>query len=408
MSLIHRLQSLEAERDAAREEAERANLAKSKFLAAASHDLRQPLQALFFLSAALARHVGDHSGRDLLSRLDQGLDTMKGLLDGLLEVSRLEAGVVTPVLDTFAVSEITDALDAAYGKQAADKGLVWRVEGCDGMLRSDRGLLMQLLCNLVDNALRYTDAGVIRIRCRVDGSGQGGGGPEAGQLAIEVQDTGIGIPPDHLDRIFEEFHQVDNPERDRLRGLGLGLAIVRRLSQLLDHPVQVRSVPGRGSAFRVLVPLAPARFLAAGTGGAERQPGIDRPRLAVLVDDDAVVLLGLQTVLTEWGFRVVAADGTDRAMDRLAALGRAPDLVIADYRLREGRVGTEVIRRVRERYGAAVPALILTGETGIDTLADASAHGVPVLHKPVTPRQLQAEVDRQLRDASEDTIQAAQ
>ncbi|ALG71189.1 histidine kinase [Azospirillum thiophilum] len=404
MSLIHRLQSLEAERDAAREEAERANLAKSKFLAAASHDLRQPLQALFFLSAALARHVGDHSGRDLLSRLDQGLDTMKGLLDGLLEVSRLEAGVVTPVLDTFAVSEITDALDAAYGKQATEKGLVWRVEGCDGMLRSDRGLLMQLLCNLVDNALRYTDAGVIRIRCRVDV----GGGPEAGQLAIEVQDTGIGIPPEHLDRIFEEFHQVGNPERDRLRGLGLGLAIVRRLSQLLDHPVQVRSVQGRGSAFRVLVPLAAARFLAAGTGGAERQPGIDRPRLAVLVDDDAVVLLGLQTVLTEWGFRVVAADGTDRAMDRLAALGRAPDLVIADYRLREGRVGTEVIRRVRERYGAAVPALILTGETGIDTLADASAHGVPVLHKPVTPRQLQAEVDRQLRDASEDTIQAAQ
>ncbi|CBS86840.1 sensor histidine kinase [Azospirillum lipoferum] len=387
MSLIHRLQSLEAERDAAREEAERANLAKAKFLAAASHDLRQPLQALFFLSAALARHVGDHNGRDLLSRLDQGLDTMKGLLDGLLEVSRLEAGVVTPVLDTFAASEITDALDAAYAEQAIAKALVWRVEGCDAVLRTDRGLLMQLLRNLVDNALRYTEAGAIRIRCRVDGE----------RLAIEVQDTGIGIPPEHLDRIFEEFHQVGNPERDRLRGLGLGLAIVRRLSQLLDHPVQVRSVQGQGSAFRVLVPLAPARLIPTRAGGVDRRPVIDRPRLAVLVDDDAVVLLGLQTVLTEWGFRVVAADGPDRAMDRLEALDRAPDIVIADYRLREGRVGTEVIRRVRERYGAEIPALILTGETGIDTLADVSAHGVSVLHKPVTPRQLQAEVDRQLR-----------
>ncbi|HYF90514.1 ATP-binding protein [Azospirillum sp.] len=387
MSLIHRLQSLEAERDAAREEAERANLAKAKFLAAASHDLRQPLQALFFLSAALARHVGDHNGRDLLSRLDQGLDTMKGLLDGLLEVSRLEAGVVTPVLDTFAASEITDALDAAYAEQATAKGLVWRVEGCEAVLRTDRGLLMQLLRNLVDNALRYTEAGAIRIRCRVDGE----------RLAIEVQDTGIGIPPEHLDRIFEEFHQVGNPERDRLRGLGLGLAIVRRLSQLLDHPVQVRSVQGQGSAFRVLVPLAPARLIPTRAGGVDRRPVIDRPRLAVLVDDDAVVLLGLQTVLTEWGFRVVAADGPDRAMDRLEALDRAPDIVIADYRLREGRVGTEVIRRVRERYGEEIPAMILTGETGIDTLADVSAHGVAVLHKPVTPRQLQAEVDRLLR-----------
>ncbi|ANC91590.1 hybrid sensor histidine kinase/response regulator [Azospirillum humicireducens] len=399
MSLIHRLQSLEAERDAAREEAERANLAKSKFLAAASHDLRQPLQALFFLSAALARHVGDHNGRDLLSRLDQGLDTMKGLLDGLLEVSRLEAGVVTPVLDTFAAGEITDALDSAYAGQATAKGLVWRVQGCDAVLRTDRGLLMQLLRNLVDNALRYTEAGAIRIRCRVDGE----------RLAIEVQDTGIGIPPEHLDRIFEEFHQVGNPERDRLRGLGLGLAIVRRLSQLLDHPVQVRSVQGQGSAFRVLVPLAPARLIPTRAGGVDRRPVIDRPRLAVLVDDDAVVLLGLQTVLTEWGFRVVAADGADRAMDRLEALDRAPDIVIADYRLREGRVGTEVIRRVRERYGAEIPALILTGETGIDTLADVSAHGVAMLHKPVTPRQLQAEIDRQLRIKRIDGIaQAAQ
>jgi CheY-like chemotaxis protein len=254
-------------------------------------------------------------------------------------------------------------------------------------VRSDRTLLARLVRNLVDNALRYTQSGMIRLRCKEEG----------GRLAIEVQDTGIGIPGEHLERIFEEFHQVGNPERDRALGLGLGLAIVRRVSLLLDHPVEVRSVHGRGSAFRVLVPLGQARP-AAVEAPATAPDG--RGRFAVLVDDDAVVLLGLRTVLTEWGYTVLAAGSADQAMERLAAQERRPDILIADYRLREGRVGTEVVRRVRERYGAGVPAMILTGETGTDSLRDAAAHGVPVIHKPVTPRQLWSEVER-LFDAAE-------
>ncbi|SMH57884.1 ATP-binding protein [Azospirillum agricola] len=373
---------IEAELHTAKEEAERANLGKSKFLAAASHDLRQPLQSLFFFSAALARHIADDRARELLHRMDQGLDALKGLLDSLLDVSRLDSGVIVPELESFPSSEIMDVIDAAYAPLAAEKALGWRVEGCgERAVRSDRTLLTRLVRNLVDNALRYTQAGMIRVRCRVEGD----------RLAIEVQDTGIGIPDEHLERIFEEFHQVGNPERDRTQGLGLGLAIVRRLSHLLDHPVEVRSVHGRGSAFRVLVPLAEPKPAVAETPVAAPD---GRGRLAVLVDDDAVVLLGLRTVLTEWGYRVLAADSADQAMERLAAQNERPDILIADYRLREGRVGTEVVRRVRERYGADLPAVILTGETGADALLDAAAHQVPVIHKPVTPRQLWAEVER--------------
>ncbi|CAO3430020.1 PAS domain S-box protein [Azospirillum doebereinerae] len=372
---------IEGELTAAKEDAERANLAKSKFLAASSHDLRQPLQSLFFFSAALADFVPDGKGRDLLRRLDQGLDSMKGLLDSLLDVSRLDSGAITPTLEAFPVSEVIDAIDAAYAPLATGKGLEWRMEGSGATVRSDRTLLARLVRNLVDNALRYTQSGMIRLRCKEEGD----------RLAIEVQDTGIGIPSEHLERIFEEFHQVGNPERDRALGLGLGLAIVRRLSLLLDHPVEVRSIHGRGSAFRVLVPLGEAQPAAAETPVTAPD---GRGRFAVLVDDDAVVLLGLRTVLTEWGYTVLAAGSADQAMERLAAQDRPPDILIADYRLREGRVGTEVVRRVRERYGDDVPAMILTGETGTDSLRDAAAHGVPVIHKPVTPRQLWSEVER--------------
>ena len=372
---------------AAKDEAERADLAKSKFLAAASHDLRQPLQSLFFFSAALAGHVDDPKAAALLRHLEQGLDALKGLLDSLLDVSRLDAGVVTPVLEDFDVAEVLDPIRTAFAPLAAEKGLDWRVEGCAGRVRSDRTLLGRMVRNLVDNALRYTESGLVRVLCKVDGR----------QLSLVVQDTGIGIPADHLERIFEEFHQVGNPERDRNQGLGLGLAIVRRLSRLLDHPVEVRSVHGQGSAFRVLVPLSEATVKEVPKGIVAAPVTDGAGRFAVLVDDDAIVLMGLQMILKEWGYTVLAAGSADQAMDRLAEQPRTPDIVVADYRLREGRVGTEVIAKVRDRYGAHVPGVILTGETGSDCLLDAAAHGLAVIHKPVTPRQLGAVVEQQMR-----------
>ena len=378
--------AMEAELRAARDEAERANLAKSKFLAAASHDLRQPLQSLFFFAAALPAHVGSEAGVTILNHLEQGLDALKGLLDSLLDVSRLDAGVVTPVLEDFDVAEVMDPIRASYAPVAEGKGIRWQVEVCTGRVRSDRTLLGRLLRNLVENAIRYTESGLVRVQCRADGR----------FLSIVVQDTGVGIPDDHLERIFEEFHQVGNPERDRTQGLGLGLAIVRRLSRLLDHPVEVRSAVGRGSAFRVIVPMGDTAVAEPSESGDEI-PGRGVGRFAVLVDDDAIVLMGLQMILTEWGYAVLAAGSADQAMERLSAQTRVPDIVIADYRLREGRIGTEVILRVRERYGAGVPGVILTGETGPDCLLDATAHGLTVIHKPVTPRELGAAVERQLK-----------
>ncbi|MGQ9367292.1 PAS domain S-box protein [Azospirillum sp. ST 5-10] len=366
----------------AKEEAERANLAKTKFLAAASHDLRQPLQSLFFFIAALTPHV-DARGRDVLRHVERGLDALKELLDSLLDVSRLDAGVVEPTVEEFAIGEILDHLEAAYAPVAQGKGLGWSVGPCRAAVRSDRTLLSRMLRNLVENALRYTPQGEVSVRCEAGD----------GVVTVVVHDTGIGIPPDHLERIFEEFHQVGNPERDRGQGLGLGLAIVQRLARLLDHPVRVRSEVGRGSEFRVTVPLGVA---------AERPPEAPAPspaargRFAVLVDDDAIVLMGLRAILVEWGYDVLVAGTPDMALERLKADGRRPDIVISDYRLRHGRVGTEVILRVREMAGADIPGVILTGETGPECQEDAARYGLRVVYKPVTPRQLVAALDEQM------------
>lgn len=379
--------AMEAALRGAKDEAERANVAKTKFLAAASHDLRQPLQSLFFFVAALGAHVGKGDGRTVLMHIERGLDALKGLLDSLLDVSRLDAGMVTPSIEEFAIAELLDPLYAAYEPVATARGLRWTVDGAGVAVRSDRTLLSRLLRNLVENALRYTEVGEVALECSV----------EREALRITVRDTGIGIPADHLDRIFDEFHQVGNPERDRQQGLGLGLAIVRRISRLLDHPIEVESVAGRGSRFSVLVALGSVGSTAPAPASSSPLAGVGR--LAVLVDDDAIVLMGLHAMLSDWGYDVVAAGDADQAMAELAAEDRRPDIVIADYRLRARRVGTEVILRVRERYGANVPGVILTGETGPECQQDAALHGLMVVHKPVTPRQLAAVLSRELSAA---------
>ena len=370
---------------AAKDEAERANLAKTKFLAATSHDLRQPLQSMFFFTAALANQVNTERARTALLHLERGLDAMKGLLDSLLDVSRLDAGMIVPQIEEFDVSATIDHIAAAYGPVALGKHLHWSVDACPVVVRSDRALLERLLRNLVENALRYTEQGLVSIHCRVDGPA----------VRITVSDTGIGIPPEQLELIFEEFHQIGNPERDRTQGLGLGLAIVRRLARLLDHPVAVRSEPGRGSEFEVSVPLGQALKASAEESGPAVDERTGQGRIAALVDDDAIVLMGLHAILSEWGYRVISAGSADLLLDRLEEQDVRPDIVIADYRLREGRVGTEAVLRVRERFADnTLPGIILTGETGPDCHVDAARHGFRVVHKPVTPRQLTAALDQ--------------
>lgn len=358
----------------AREEAERANIAKSKFLAAASHDLRQPMQSLFLFHDILKPHVAQ-GGQEALKHLGRGLDAMRELLDSLLNISQLDAGIVQPSLEEFGVHQVIEQIGASYAPVAAAKGLEFRVATCRTVVRSDRTLLGRMVRNLLENAMRYTEAGWIAVECHEAG----------GYLSIEVHDSGIGIAPEHLERIWEEFHQVGNPERDRNRGLGLGLAIVRRLSCLLDHKVEVRSIPGQGSIFSIAVPC----------GSAEPQParttkGIVAGHgwLALLVDDDPIVLLGLKATFEAWGYEVLAAGSADQALTLLEDCGRRPDVIVADYRLREGRSGTAAILRVRTKYGFEVPGIVLTGETGQEVRDAAAKLSLAIIHKPVTPRQL--------------------
>ncbi|CBS88360.1 putative hybrid sensor histidine kinase (plasmid) [Azospirillum lipoferum 4B] len=364
----------------AKESAEAADQAKGKFLAAASHDLRQPLQALLLFVDVLKPHVQGSQGANALMHLGRGLDALKELLDSLLDMSRLDAGVVQPNIENVPMVPLFDHIAASYRPVAAAKGLELHVLSCNAAARTDRTLLTRMVRNLVENALRYTERGRIDIECRQAG----------GRLLIEVRDTGIGIPPDHLERIWEEFHQVGNPERDRNRGLGLGLAIVRRLSQLLNHPVDVQSKPGQGTSFVIALP--PGRAVERQLSPAEAAATTGHGRFAVVVDDDAIVLLGLETIFREWGYEVLVAGSAEKAVEALRRSGRRPDLVVADYRLREGRLGTDAVAGIRalfeEAGGPPVPGLILTGETGPECERDAAVLGLGIIHKPVTPRQL--------------------
>ncbi|MFC5355534.1 ATP-binding protein [Azospirillum himalayense] len=367
----------------AKEEAERANAAKSRFLATASHDLRQPLQSLLLFLESLKPHVKDTEGKKKLVHLGRGLDAMKALLDGLLDISRLDAGAVAPAFEDFPLQPLIDQLAASYVPVAAIKGLALRVSPCGGTVRSDPTLLGRMVRNLLENAVRYTENGEIALDCRREG----------GALRILVRDTGVGIPADHLDRIWEEFHQVGNTERDRNQGLGLGLAIVQRLSMLLDHSVEVRSVPGEGSTFSIMVPLGGAALVRPSVHSRAASGG---GRFAVVVDDDAIVLMGLQAILTEWGYEVLVAGSIEEVLERLRAGGRRPDIVITDYRLREQRFGTEGVVEIRRLLGADIPGILLTGETGPECAREAEALNLAMLYKPVTPRQLGDLMEQQM------------
>ncbi|WP_448205970.1 ATP-binding protein [Azospirillum sp. sgz302134] len=383
----------------AKEEADHANRAKSKFLAAASHDLRQPMQSMFLFTGILHRHIQDEQGQRSLEMLERGLDTLKGLLDSLLDVSRLDAGAIEPRIESFPLTGLIDEIVASYAPILESKKLAFRiVQDRAVSVRSDRVLLGRMLRNLVENAVKYTERGAVQIGYRLlDGT-----------VRIEVSDTGIGIPPDQLTQIFAEFHQVDNPERDRARGLGLGLAIVQRLSSILDHPVEVRSQPGRGSVFSIEVPVDGAEADAEPVRSvADDRVESGGKRLALLVDDDAIVLLGLRDMFREWGYEVMIAGSADQAVERVEAAGRFPDVMLVDYRLREGSVGTEAVLRVREMAGADIPALILTGESGPECEQDARQHGLKVVRKPVTPRQLRRALDRALEGGMAEDLQSS-
>jgi signal transduction histidine kinase/CheY-like chemotaxis protein len=373
----------------AKECAEKAIATKARFLASASHDLRQPLQSLFLFADGLERHVVDREGSQKLLHLRRGLDVMKELLNALLDISRLDAEAEEPDIKDFPLSLLFSQIEGSYRTVAAAKGLKFSIAGSELAVRSDPTVLRRILGNLIENAIQYTQAGIVCVDCRSVGP----------SVRIEVQDTGIGIPRNQMEDIWTEFHQVGNPERDRNKGLGLGLAIVQRLAKLLDCRVEAVSALGRGSIFSIEVPLGQTSAIprpepapiAVPTGG----------RYAVLVDDDAIVLMGLQCILRDWGYEVLAAGSTDQALERLRTGIREPDIIVADYRLRGGRVGTEAILKIRELFNSNIPGVLLTGETGPECAADAAMHGLSIAHKPISSRQLNVAVERLLSEAAD-------
>jgi len=372
-----------------KEQAEEASHDKSRFLAAASHDLRQPLHALGLFVDELRRKVSTPEQIKVVELIEESIAAMSKLLNSLLDVSKLDAGVVVPRVHSFAIRVLLNRMENDYRSMAAGKGLTLRIRPSMARVESDSILLERILLNLINNAIAYTpEGGRILVACRKRGS----------RLHIEVRDNGIGIDEENQTNIFREFFQLGNEERRRDKGLGLGLAIVDRLSRLLNHPVSLRSAPGHGSVFTVDIPLAEdiaeeerreisGSLMPSVEKRASRQTGTLQDARVLVVDDDELVLSGTVGLLEAWGCSVSMATSVAEACDQLGS-GEF-DLLICDFRLADG-AGLDVIRaaeRIRHTY---VPSILISGDTGPEVLRKVSTEGRHLLHKPVRPAKLRS------------------
>lgn len=367
--------------------AEEANAAKSRFLAAASHDLRQPVHALTLFVAALRSHEMNREARGLLDHIDDSVRSMGGLFGGLLDISRLDAGVVGINRAPFPVQPLIDRVCRDYAADAAARGVRLRVRPTRAIVNTDPMLFERILRNVVVNAVTYTDSGRILVGCR-----------RGTQLRVQVLDTGRGIALDEQQHVFQEFYQVSNPERDRTRGVGLGLAIVKRLTALLGHEMALQSSLGRGTCFTVSLPfegsavagqltLQPrdAEIMARGSG------------VILVVDDEMAIQVAMQSLLQSWGYTVVAAGSCAQMLERIATLAEVPRLILCDYRLRDNETGSSAIERLRSEYNEEIPGVLITGDTAPDRLQEAQASGYLLLHKPVANGKLRAAITHLVR-----------
>jgi signal transduction histidine kinase/CheY-like chemotaxis protein len=364
-----------------------ANTYKSHFLASASHDLRQPLHALNLFVAQLQGEADPAERSRLVGRIDAAVGSMNELFEALLDMTKLEAGILKANAAEFPVARLLERVETTFADSARKKGLRLRVVASSAWVASDPILLERILLNLASNAVRYTEKGGVVVGCRRRGNG----------LRIDAYDTGAGIPEDQRQRIFGEFYQL-SVNADRREGLGLGLAIVDRLGRLLGHKVELDSRPGRGSRFSVTVPLAvqphsPAEAQAPSAVIADPARG----KRIIVIDDDALVLDGMRGILQSWGCQVETAASGDAALASLVAKVEPPDLIISDSRLADGETGIEAIERLRAAVGAPIPAFVITGDTAPDRLREASTGGFHLLHKPVSPAALRATLNHLLR-----------
>jgi PAS domain S-box-containing protein len=363
----------------ARKTAERANRAKTRFLAAASHDLRQPYQAMRLLLHALACRQSDDQSKAIARRLDEAMTAGENLLNALLDISTLEGGMVRPQISDFCIHTVLERLIVEFAPQAAARGQSLRFIPSSAAVRSDPVLLERILRNLILNAVRHSPGGRILVGCRRAGRA----------VRLEVWDNGPGIPVDKLDEIFEEFAQLGNEERDSSRGHGLGLSIVKGLSRVLGHEVSVRSKLGSGTVFSVTLPAAEEpvpikRRAASGVQPAARENIQPSARSVLVIEDEPAQRMSLSLLLEDWGYRVRAAADLASALREIEQWGEPPSFVVSDFRLPGGCNGVEAIREIGRHIGHQVPGIILTGDTDPARLREARQSGCILMHKPVS------------------------
>jgi PAS domain S-box-containing protein len=370
---------IEAALRRAKADAERATAAKTKFLAAASHDLRQPLQALMLYIATLSETLGDREAAELIDGMEQSIASADGILRALLAISELDAGVIKPKVSDFPIDRTFRRLETEFRGLTSEQGVELRIMTSDATVKSDPDLLQRILGNLLSNAIRHGDAGRVLLGCRRAG----------GAFRIEVWDNGRGIAQEQLASIFEEFVQLDNPARERDKGLGLGLAIVDRLVQLLGHSIQVRSTPGKGSCFAVEVALgAKPETAAEARSRPPAEPAGFAGTTVLVIEDDAAALRATKMLLELWGLEVLTAISRAEALECLANGAPRPDLIIADQRLPGRQRGVEVAGEVKRRLAAEVPIIIVTGNTAPEEVRRIRAAKLPCLFKPIQPAKL--------------------
>lgn len=377
--------------EAANQQAQLATLSKSRFLAAASHDLRQPLQTLVLLQGFLAKAVHGESARELVTRLDQTITAMSSMLNTLLDINQIDAGAVTAERVIFPINRLLDRMKDAFAYDARAQSLALRVVPCTLSIESDPRLLEQIISNIVSNALKYTSKGKVLLGCR----------RREGKLSIEIWDTGVGIPENELQLIFDEYHQVDNAARERGRGLGLGLSIVRRLAKLLGYTVNVRSQLGKGSVFSIEVTVPPTGVAAEPSSrrrgaAVDDVAGVRRSGDILVVEDDREVRELLEHLLKEEGFRAASARDGAAALELTARGAVRPDLILADFNLPDGMNGLQVTAKLRAMLRRQIPVIILTGDISTETLRNITTQNCVRLNKPVKMDELTQVIQRLL------------
>lgn len=363
----------------AHDAARAADKSKSRFLRAANHDLRQPLAALKILIYSCMNATEDAERQQALHGMEVSVSIIEDLLGALLNIGQLDAGRIQPTVKTFQIATILERLKVQFDHMAREKGLELRIVNSTATVVSDRALLERILSNFVSNAIRYTEIGYVLVGCRHHG----------GQLRIHVMDTGIGIAEEFQEDIFQEFFRISKTHSERQHSLGLGLNIARRLADILGHRITLRSAIGRGSDFTIECPIGNIWHSTIGESEISEQIGGEFAGLTcLLLEDDQHVREALRSLLERWGVDVLHTDYLASIESYLRELESPPDIIITDYHLSSGYLGTEIVGQINDILDRPCPAVVVTADTGPELIKSIRAQGFPVLIKPIAPAGL--------------------